>query len=168
MKNRIEITKADITELNVDAIVNAANETLLGGGGVDGAIHRKAGPLLLEECKKLGGCETGKAKLTKGYNLKARYIIHAVGPVYIDGKHDEVRLLSSCYIESLKIALENNINTLAFPAISTGVYRYPKLEAAKIAFNTVSEFLKDYKIPQKVIFCCFDDENYNIYKSLYL
>ena len=168
MKNRIEIIKGDITELKVDAIVNAANQTLLGGGGVDGAIHRKAGHLLLQECEKLGGCQTGKAKLTKGYNLPAKFIIHTVGPIYIDGKHNEPELLASCYKESLRIAFENKFSAIAFPAISTGVYRYPKIEAAKIAFETVIKFLSNHEIPEKVIFCCFDNENYQIYNRINL
>ncbi len=165
-KKRIEIIKGDITELKVDAIVNAANETLLGGGGVDGAIHRKAGPELLNECRKIGGCKTGQAKLTKGYNLPAKFVIHTVGPIYKDGKHNEAELLASCYLKSLKIAKENKFKIIAFPAISTGIYGYPKKEAATIALNTVKKFLSENEMPEKVIFSCFDDVTYNIYLSL--
>lgn len=163
MKNRIEIVKADITELKVDAIVNAANTSLLGGGGVDGAIQRKAGPLLLEECKTLGGCAVGEAKITKGYNLPAKYVIHTVGPIYRDGKHDEEVLLRNCYINSLKICKEMRFNNVAFSSISTGVYGYPKATACKIAVDTTLNFLEDNDYPKKVIFVCFDDENYKIY-----
>lgn len=165
MKERISVLKKDITQLSVDAIINAANNTLLGGGGVDGAIHRKAGPLLLEECKKLGGCATGEAKLTKGYNLPAKYVIHTVGPIYKDGKSNEEFLLKNCYLNSLKIASEMKFNEIAFSAISTGVYGYPKDQACKIAVDTTFEFLSKNEYPKKVIFVCFDDENYRIYKD---
>jgi O-acetyl-ADP-ribose deacetylase (regulator of RNase III) len=163
MKDRIEIIKADITELKVDAIVNAANTSLLGGGGVDGAIHRKAGPMLLEECKTLGGCKVGEAKITKGYNLPSKYVIHTVGPIYKDGNHDEEKLLRNCYINSLKIAKDMNFNTIAFSAISTGVYGYPKNEACKIAIETTLDFLSQNIYPEKVIFVCYDYDNYEIY-----
>ncbi len=166
MLNRIEIIKGDITKLNVDAIVNAANNSLLGGGGVDGAIHRAAGPELLEECKKLGGCPTGKAKITKGYNLPAKFVIHTVGPVWKGGNYNEDELLSNCYKNSLKLALENNIKTIAFPSISTGAYRFPIERASKIAFSTVVEFLQKHNKINKVIFCCFDDNTYSLYTQL--
>lgn len=163
---RIELLKTDITKLNVDAIVNAANKTLLGGGGVDGAIHRAAGPELLQECKSLNGCETGDAKITKGYNLPAKYVIHAVGPVWHDGSKDEEPKLRSCYHKSLEIAKKNNCKTIAFPNISTGIYGYPKKEAAKTAISAVKEFLEKDTDISKVIFVCFDEENYNIYEQL--
>ncbi len=165
MKKRIELYKGDITKLNADAIVNAANNSLLGGGGVDGAIHRAAGKELLEECRLLNGCVTGGAKITKGYNLPAKYIIHTVGPVW-SGKKDDARLLESCYLQSLRTAKENHIKTIAFPNISTGAYGYPKEEAGKIAVNTVNAFLEINSLPEKVIFAVFDDENFRIYKKL--
>ncbi|MFN3411764.1 MAG: O-acetyl-ADP-ribose deacetylase [Exilispira sp.] len=164
---RIEIYKGDITDLKVDAIVNAANTSLLGGGGVDGAIHRKAGKELLEECKRLGGCETGQAKITKGFNLPAKFVIHTVGPVYKDGNHGEHQLLKNCYINSLKIAGEMKMNTIAFSAISTGVYRYPKQEACIIALESTLNFLSQNDYPKKVIFVCYDEENYKIYLNYF-
>ena len=151
----IDVIEADITTLEVDAIVNAANETLLGGGGVDGAIHRAAGPELLAECKSIGGCPTGEAKLTAGYNLPAKYVIHTVGPVWRGGSVNEKTLLANCYQHSLEIARDNNVNEIAFPAISTGVYRFPGELAAEIATRTVAIFLKQSEPPKKVIFCCF-------------
>ena len=151
----IDVIEADITTLEVDAIVNAANETLLGGGGVDGAIHRAAGPELLAECKPLGGCPTGEAKLTAGYNLPAKYVIHTVGPVWRGGSVNEKTLLENCYQHSLEIARDNDVNEIAFPAISTGVYRFPGELAAEIATRTVAIFLKQSEPPKKVIFCCF-------------
>ncbi len=163
---RIEIVLGDITKLQVDAIVNAANHSLLGGGGVDGAIHRAAGPELLKECQNLKGCETGYAKLTKGYNLPAKYVIHTVGPVWKGGNQKEAELLSSCYKQSLKIAETLKIKTIAFPNVSTGVYQFPKNEAASIAIESVSEFIKKNAQPCKVIFCCFDQENYTIYTQI--
>jgi O-acetyl-ADP-ribose deacetylase (regulator of RNase III) len=163
---RIEIYKGDITKLKVDAIVNAANHTLLGGGGVDGAIHRAAGKELLTECKTLNGCETGKAKITNGYQLPASYVIHTVGPVYNGGKNNEAEKLASCYKNSLELAAEKGLKTLAFPNISTGVYGYPKQKAAEIAIRQVSQYLKSHAEIEKVIFCVFDDENLNIYKKL--
>ena len=156
----------DITHLKVDAIVNAANSSLLGGGGVDGAIHRAAGPELLEECRKLNGCPTGEAKITKGYRLPAAHVIHTVGPVYRDGGHHEPELLASCYRNSLRLAVENGLKTIAFPCISTGVYRYPKLEAARIAFREITRFLAVYPGFEQVIIVCFGPEDFNIYNRL--
>ncbi|MCH9028733.1 MAG: O-acetyl-ADP-ribose deacetylase [Bacteroidetes bacterium] len=163
MVKKVEIHKGDITKLKVDAIVNAANTTLLGGGGVDGAIHRAAGKELLEECKKLNGCKTGEAKITKGYNLSAKYVIHTVGPVWNGGKHNEDELLASCYRNSLKLAVENGIKSIAFPAISTGVYRFPLERAAKIAIDEVTKFLNENIEIEKVIFVAFDEQTYNYY-----
>jgi len=163
MINKIEIHKSDITKLKVDAIVNAANTSLLGGGGVDGAIHRAAGKELLEECKTLNGCAAGEAKITKGYNLPAKYVIHTVGPVWNGGKHNEDELLASCYHNSLKIAVENGIKSIAFPAISTGVYRFPLERATKIAIDEVIKFLNNNDEIEKVIFAAFDEQTYNYY-----
>ncbi len=167
IKNRIEILQGDITKLEVGAVVNAANKSLLGGGGVDGAIHRGAGKQLLEACKTLNGCKTGDAKITQGYNLPAKFVIHTVGPVWSGGNHNEPELLANCYKNSLKLASDNNIETIAFPNISTGVYGYPKLEAAKIAKQEVEKFLNSNKLFKKVIFTIFDDENYSIYSELF-
>ena len=164
MKIRIEIHKGDITKLKVDAIVNAANTSLLGGGGVDGAIHRTAGPKLLEECRKLNGCKTGEAKITKGYNLPANFVIHTVGPVWNGGNYNEDKLLTNCYLNSLKLAVENKIKSIAFPAISTGVYGFPLERAAQIAIKTVKKFIQSDKSIQKIIFVCFDDRAYQTYK----
>jgi len=158
----IEILKCDITELNVDAIVNAANCSLLGGGGVDGAIHRKAGPGLLEECRKFGGCKTGEAVITKAYNLPCKYVIHTPGPVWHGGSKGEAELLQSCYVNSLRLAEENKIFTLAFPAISTGVYRYPIKDAVKIAMETVKKWGREF--PEKVILTAFNDEIFDEYQ----
>lgn len=166
MNDRIKLIKGDITKLEVEAIVNAANRTLRGGGGVDGAIHRAAGPALLAECIALNGCETGQAKATKGYKLPSKYVIHTVGPVWRGGGNKEPQLLASCYQESLKLALENNCHSIAFPNISTGVYGFPKEKAAGIAIESVKKFLAENNLPAEVNFCCFDDENYNIYKDL--
>lgn len=164
--NRIELIMGDITKLKVDAIVNAANSSLLGGGGVDGAIHRAAGPELLAECRALNGCKTGNAKITNGYNLSAKFVIHTVGPVWNDGYHEEPELLSSCYRKSLKLAVKNGIKSIAFPNISTGIYHFPKTRAANIALETVCDFLKKDQTIEKVIFCTFDDENYELYRKL--
>jgi len=164
--SRITLLKGDITKLDVDAIVNAANESLLGGGGVDGAIHRAAGPRLLEECKTLGGCPTGQARITKGYNLSAKFVIHTVGPVWHGGKNNEGKLLVDCYRNSLRLASENNIKTIAFPCISTGVYRFPKEKAAQIAVEEVNNFLKNNNVVENVSFVCFDEESFTIYKKL--
>jgi O-acetyl-ADP-ribose deacetylase (regulator of RNase III) len=166
MKNKIEIHKGDITKLNVDAIVNAANTSLLGGGGVDGAIHRAAGPELIEFNKKLGGCKTGEAKISPGFNLPAKYIIHTVGPVWNGGKDREDNLLESCYKNSLKLAVENKIKTIAFPAISTGVYHFPLERATKIAVTEVKNFLEKKESIEKVIFVCFDEETYSVYNKM--
>ena len=156
--NRIDIRAADITTLDVDAIVNAASETLLGGGGVDGAIHRAAGPDLLAECRTLGGCPTGQAKITSGYRLKARHVIHTVGPIWRGGTHGEPELLASCHRESLKLAVAHDIRTIAFPAISCGIYGYPIPEAARIAIRTIRRFLEENETPSQVIFACFGAE----------
>jgi len=159
----LKVIKGDITTLAIDVIVNAANTTLLGGGGVDGAIHRAAGPDLLAECKLLNGCSTGDAKITKGYNLKAAWVIHTVGPVWNGGDKNEALLLQSCYQKSLVLALHNTLNSIAFPCISTGVYRYPKSEACEIAISTVTDFLSNNILPSEVVFVCFDDESFQLY-----
>ncbi|WP_316635878.1 O-acetyl-ADP-ribose deacetylase [uncultured Flavobacterium sp.] len=165
----VEILKADITEVQVDAIVNAANTSLLGGGGVDGAIHRKGGKTILDECvqirNKQGGCKVGEAVITTAGNLPSKYVIHTVGPVWNNGKSLEEELLQSCYLRVLELAVRNNIKTIAFPNISTGIYKFPKDLAAEIAIKTVKDFNKESEI-DKVIFVCYDDENYEIYKSV--
>lgn len=159
----IEIVKGNIINQHVDAIVNAANTTLLGGGGVDGAIHKAAGPKLLEECRKLNGCKTGDAKITSGYDLVVKYVIHTVGPIWQGGNKNEPELLKSCYIKSLQLAIKNNIKTIAFPSISTGAYRFPIEFASEIALSTVKEFLENTKNIDKVIFVCFSDSDYEVY-----
>jgi O-acetyl-ADP-ribose deacetylase len=165
-KSRIELIKGDITVIEVDAVVNAANTSLRGGGGVDGAIHNAAGPDLLAECVALNGCETGQSKLTKGYNLKAKYIVHTVGPVWYGGYRDEPELLASCYQSCLSIAKEKKIRTIAFPGISTGVYGFPKDLAALIAVNETKRFQNKHSYPEKVIFVTFDDASYETYRKL--
>ncbi|MFA5340011.1 MAG: O-acetyl-ADP-ribose deacetylase [Candidatus Omnitrophota bacterium] len=162
---KIEIKIGDITKENTDAIVNAANTSLLGGGGVDGAIHRTAGPDLLKECRTLGGCKTGQAKITNGYNLLAKYVIHVVGPVWHGGNNNEEPLLAGCYTNALRLAKEYNIKTIAFPAISTGAYRFPIDKAAKIAKETVINFLSKNPEIEKVIFVCFNKEILNSYNT---
>ncbi|MBN1108846.1 MAG: O-acetyl-ADP-ribose deacetylase [Bacteroidales bacterium] len=165
-KKRLELHRGDITGLKADAIVNAANTSLLGGGGVDGAIHRAAGPDLLAECRELNGCNTGEAKITKGYRLRARYVIHTVGPVWYGGYRNESEQLASCYSSSLRLAREYKLKSVAFPGISTGIYRFPKELAATIAVNETKRFLMKNSLPEKVIFVAFDDESYRIYSSL--
>ncbi len=168
--NKIELIKGDITKIKVDAIVNAANSSLMGGGGVDGAIHRAGGPALLEDCRKIvakqGSCKTGQAVITTGGDLPAKYVIHTVGPVWNGGKKKEAELLALCYKNSLNLAMDNKISSVAFPNISTGIYGYPKKEAAEIAVNTVREFLQQNDFINKVYFVCFDEENYQLYHSM--
>ncbi|MFQ6049322.1 MAG: O-acetyl-ADP-ribose deacetylase [Phycisphaerae bacterium] len=164
--DRIELVQGDITTQQVDAIVNAANSSLLGGGGVDGAIHRAAGPQLLAECRSLGGCPTGQARITKGYRLPARHVIHAVGPVYRDGKSGEPEQLASCYRSALQLAVENNCRTVAFPAISTGAYGYPMAEAARIALTTTAEFLRKHRQIELVRFVLFDRTAYQTHQQV--
>lgn len=163
---RIKLIRDDITKLDVDVIVNAANKSLLGGGGVDGAIHKAAGTELVAECRTLNGCATGEAKITKGYNLPANHVIHTVGPIWRGGANNELQLLANCYKNSLKLAVENNCKTIAFPNISTGIYGFPKDEAAVIAIKEVKKFLASNESIEKVLFVCFDQENYDIYSRL--
>ena len=163
---RILLHQGDITRLDVEAIVNAANTTLLGGGGVDGAIHRAAGPELLRECAALGGCETGQAKITRGYRLPAAYVIHTPGPVWRGGQHDEEGLLAGCYRNSLELAYSKGIREVAFPSISTGIYGFPKDKAAQIAVRETATFLSGHPSFKRVVFCVFDKENYTIYSDL--
>ena len=163
---KIDIVRGDITKLDIDAIVNAANTTLLGGGGVDGAIHRAAGSQLLEECRTLGGCAPGEAKLTRGYNLPARFVIHTVGPVWSGGKRSEAETLTNCYRNSLRLAAENGIRSIAFPAISCGAYRYPIPDAAKIAVETTRDFLATTDEIDKVIFVVSSDEILEAYQQI--
>lgn len=164
VRNKLHVIKGDITQLQMDAIVNAANSHLLGGGGVDGAIHRAAGPLLASECRKLGGCKTGNAKITKGYNLPAKYVIHAVGPIWRGGGKGEPKLLASCYLSSLKLADKHKLKTIAFPAISCGIFGYPVSQAAVIAVNETAKFLELHDTIADVYFVCFDDAIYESYQ----
>ena len=168
-QNKIQLYKGDITKVTFDAIVNAANTSLMGGGGVDGAIHRAGGPAILDDCRKIvarqGGCKVGEAVITTGGRLPAKYVIHTVGPVWNGGKNNEAEKLASCYKNSLLLAVDNNIRTIAFPNISTGIYHYPKDAAAEIAVNTVAAFLKTNNTIEKVIFVCFDEENEALYKQ---
>jgi O-acetyl-ADP-ribose deacetylase (regulator of RNase III) len=161
---RLEVIVADITTLSVDAIVNAANTSLLGGGGVDGAIHRAAGPELLAECRTLGGCETGNAKITRGYRLPAKHVIHAVGPVWSGGGHGEDELLASCYARAIDLCHANHLGSIAFPAISTGIYRFPADRAADIAVNTTAKVLASAPLLSRVVFCCFSPDSANLHE----
>src|SRR6188768_1979715 len=167
MSTQIEVIDADITTLNVDAIVNAANNSLLGGGGVDGAIHRAAGPKLKDYCFTLKGCATGQAKISPGFNLPAKFVIHTVGPVWNNGTENEEQLLTMCYYNSLQLALNNNIETIAFPCISTGAYRFPFDKAAEIALKTISKFLKTNTIPKKVFLVVFSETDFLQYQRVY-
>ena len=165
VKNQIQVVQGDITKLDCDGIVNAANRSLLGGGGVDGAIHRAAGPELLAECRTLHGCRTGEAKITKGYRLRAKYIIHTVGPIY-SGTAEDAAQLADCYRNSLDLAKEHDVHSIAFPAISTGVYGYPLEDAAEIAVKTVAQWLEDHAdYAMQMIFCCFDARTERVYQA---
>lgn len=164
---KIEIIQADITRLEVEAIVNAANETLLGGGGVDGAIHRVAGPELLEACRELNGCPTGEAKITKGYNLPARYVIHTVGPVWHGGDRNENNLLASCYRNSLQLAVDHKLRSLAFPSISTGVYHFPIERASRIALRVILDFIETEEAAPRVVMACFSEQDLEVYRQVY-
>lgn len=167
MQAQIEIIQGDITTLKVDAIVNAANTSLLGGGGVDGAIHRAAGPQLLEECRTIGGCPTGEARITSGYNLPARYVIHTVGPVWHGGGQNEDNLLASCYRSSLQLAVDHKLKSIAFPSISTGVYRFPIERASNIALRVIQDFLSTEEFAPRVVMTCFSPEDMATYQQTY-
>lgn len=164
-ENRIELVQGDITLIDADAIVNAANNSLLGGGGVDGAIHRAAGPGLLEECRTLGGCRTGEAKATRGHRLKARWVIHTVGPIWKNGQYDEDELLAHCYRNSLRLARDLGVTSVAFPAISTGAYRFPVDRASNIALREVRNFINLHPLPEKIILVCFDSPTFKQYQK---
>ncbi|MEZ4886778.1 MAG: O-acetyl-ADP-ribose deacetylase [Chitinophagales bacterium] len=165
--DRIKLQRGDITKMMVDAVVNAANRSLLGGGGVDGAIHRAGGPAILEECKKIGGCNTGDAVITTAGRMPAKYVIHTVGPIWRGGHREEADLLKNCYWNSLSLAVENEVETIAFPNISTGVYGYPKEMAANIAVETTQRFLEEKgETLKEVIFICFDEENWQLYDRI--
>ena len=163
--NRLSIVKGDIVKAKTDAIVNAANTSLLGGGGVDGAIHKAAGPMLLEECKKFNGCPTGEARITPGFKLNAKYVIHTPGPIWRGGNKGEPELLASCYRNSLSLAYENGAKSIAFPSISTGVYRFPVEEASKIALREIASFLSEHDDLEKVAIVCFDESTFKTYKN---
>jgi O-acetyl-ADP-ribose deacetylase (regulator of RNase III) len=166
MPPKIRIVRGDITTLDVDAVVNAANTTLLGGGGVDGAIHHAAGPALLEECRRLGGCPTGEARITRGHALKARWVIHTVGPVWKGGGRGEAKLLATCYENSLRLATDRKVKSIAFPAISTGAYAYPLKEATEIAIASVTNFTRQADVFEEILFCCYSGEDFAMYKKL--
>ena len=168
IKDRIKIIQGDITRQKVDAIVNAANNSLLGGGGVDGAIHRVAGPELLSECRTLNGCKTGEAKITKAYRLPAKYVIHTVGPVWHGGQNSESQLLANSYKNSLALAVENGVKTIAFPSISTGVYSYPIEQASRIALSEINKYLQDHLSIEMVIIVCFDSRTFQEYQNQYI
>ena len=165
IRSRLEVIKTDITTLDVDAIVNAANSALASGGGVCGAIHRAAGPELLEECRQIGGCPTGEARITQGYQLPARHVVHAVGPVWHGGDQDESEQLAACYRSSLELARQNNCRSIAFPSISTGIFGYPKEQAAAVAVSAAAEFVAAQSQPERIIFCCFDDEAVDLHNA---
>ena len=167
LQEKIEIIQGDITQLKVDAIVNAANQSLLGGGGVDGAIHRAAGPQLLEECRTLGGCPTGEAKITAGYNLPARHVIHTVGPVWNGGGHNENNLLASCYRNSLQLAVNHKLRSIAFPSISTGVYGFPIERASRIALRVILDFIATEESSPRVVMTCFSEQDLEAYRRAY-
>ena len=164
---QVDIIQGDITRLDVEAIVNAANEKLLGGGGVDGAIHRAAGPELLEACRELDGCPTGEARITKGYNLPARYVIHTVGPVWQGGDSNENNLLANCYRNSLQLAADHNLRSIAFPSISTGVYRFPIKQASRIALRVILDFVETEEAAPRVVIICFSEQDLEIYRQVY-
>ena len=168
LQEKIEIIQGDITQLAVEAIVNAANQSLLGGGGVDGAIHRAAGPQLLEECRALGGCPTGEARMTAGYKLPARHVIHTVGPVWKGGTHNEDNLLASCYRNSMQLAVVHKLRSIAFPSISTGVYGYPIERASRIALRVILDFIATEESAPRVVVTCFSEQDLNVYRQAYL